>query len=100
MNLFCRSGTSPPRSVHQWTARAWVPACLVMVVGLSSVGLDTVYTLLALNERLDFGAKQGAKTLALQAIGGSGETAGQDRVRDTTAFLCADHDGLRAVGDP
>src|SRR5450631_2728605 len=23
-----RSGTSPPRSVHQWTARAWVPVYL------------------------------------------------------------------------
>ena len=30
----CRTGTSPSRSVHQWTARAWVPDGVTVVVGL------------------------------------------------------------------
>ena len=35
----CRTGTSPSRSVHQWTARAWVPDGVTVVVGLPFVDL-------------------------------------------------------------
>ena len=35
----CRTGTSPSRSVHQWTARAWVPDGVTVAVGLTYVDL-------------------------------------------------------------
>src|SRR6186997_3092147 len=56
---FSRSGASPPRSVHQWTARAWVPARLAVVVGLPSVGLASVYSFSGAKGSLDFEADQG-----------------------------------------
>ena len=36
----------------------------------------------------------------LKVIGDSGQATGEDRVRDTTAFLCPRNDGLGAVRDP
>jgi hypothetical protein len=40
----CRTGTSPSRSVHQWTARAWVPDGVTVVVGLACVDVTSMCT--------------------------------------------------------
>ncbi len=54
VNLQSRSGTSPPRSVHQWTARAWVPVRLTVPSDSRPSAYFLFYSPLAANESLDF----------------------------------------------
>jgi len=57
VNLQSRSGTSPPRSVHQWTARAWVPVRLTVPSDSRPSAYFLFYSPFAANERLDFSDK-------------------------------------------
>src|SRR5688500_13888016 len=76
----CRSGQARRRSVHSWTGVAWVPSCLTaVVVGLSFVDLVLVYPCSAASGSLDFPGKSVAD--------GSGEPAGQHRIRDPVTLL-------------
>src|SRR5665648_763762 len=89
-----RSGTSPPRSVHQWTARAWVPVCLA---GPSDSRPSTYLLSTPIRPQIK------ALTLrqpwvsfsrSLQKTSRSGEATEEDRVCDATAFVSPGHDGL------
>jgi len=100
-----RSGTSPPRSVHQWTARAWVPVCLAGPSSSRSSTYLLVYSHSAANKSLDFRTDVGVS----RGRGGqprrgqssdSGEATDEDRVGDTAALFSPGHDGLGTVCDP
>src|SRR5665647_2761640 len=94
-----RSGTSPPRSVHQWTARAWVPVCLA---GPSDSRPSTYLLSTPIQQQrkvLTFRQTGGPTARSLPSISDSGEATGEDRVRDTAAFLRPGHDGLGTVCD-
>ena len=57
VNLQSRSGSSPPRSVHQWTARAWVPVRLTVPSDSRPSAYFHFYSPFTANESLDFSDK-------------------------------------------
>ena len=95
-----RSGTSPPRSVHQWTARAWVPVCLA---GPSDSRPSTYFWSTPIRQQrkvLTLGPTKGPSPRGAGSVTGSAEATQQDRIRDTSAFLSPGHDGAGTVRDP
>lgn len=60
VNLQSRSGTSPPRSVHQWTARAWVPVRLTVPSDSRPSAYFMFYSPFVANKSLDFSDKSEA----------------------------------------
>ena len=63
-----RTGTSPSRSVHQWTARAWVPDGVTVVVGLRVRRLTPMCTPVGRQmEPLTFGAAGAVRVSQVEA---------------------------------
>ena len=102
--LLCRSGTSPPRSVHQWTARAWVPGVSSRWSSGSRPSACSLCTRVRRqNGSLDFPDISGRRaagrnTDRLRRT--SAQPSGPHRVGDPAALLRAGDDRLPAVGQP